>query len=50
VAVAALVMVTQEVLVVLGVLDQLQTELMVLQDYLLMELDGLLGALVEHHQ
>ena len=46
----ALVMVTQEVLVVLGVQEQLQTELMVLQGYLLMDLDIQLEVLVEHHQ
>jgi hypothetical protein len=50
VVVVDLVMVTQGALVVLEAQDQLQTVLMVLQVYLLMELDGLLGALVEHHQ
>jgi N-acetylglutamate synthase-like GNAT family acetyltransferase len=38
------------VLVVLEVLEQLQTELMVLQVHPQMEMDGLAEALVEHHQ
>jgi hypothetical protein len=46
VVLVALVMETQEVLAVQEVLDQLQTELLVLQVYLLMVLDGQLVVLV----